>query len=74
MVFDHDLIRETLLADLSRLRRARVHATLGETIEERHERLVPSVPTDLAELARHLPSRGSARRPRASLPLQPARG
>jgi DNA-binding SARP family transcriptional activator len=48
--FDHELLRESLLAEMTQLRRTRYHRDIGLSIERRH----PSVrPADLPDLARH---------------------
>lgn len=48
--FDHELLRESLLAGMTQLRRTRYHRELGLSIERRH----PTVrPIDLPDLARH---------------------
>lgn len=47
--FSHDLVRETILAELSAARRARLHARLGQAIEVTHG----SDPDRIQELANH---------------------
>lgn len=44
--FDHDLVRDTVYSDASRLRRTRLHAAVAAAIELRH-------PADVAALAHH---------------------
>ncbi|NBE94423.1 ATPase [Nonomuraea sp. KC401] len=44
--FDHDLVRDTIYSDASRLRRTRLHAAVAAVIEER-------TPSDVAALAHH---------------------
>ncbi|MFI6498783.1 BTAD domain-containing putative transcriptional regulator [Nonomuraea typhae] len=44
--FDHDLVRDTIYSDASRLRRTRLHAEVAAAIEERS-------PSDVAALAHH---------------------
>ncbi|MFI9558666.1 BTAD domain-containing putative transcriptional regulator [Nonomuraea endophytica] len=44
--FDHDLVRDTIYSDASRLRRTRLHAAVAKEIEERS-------PADVAALAHH---------------------
>ncbi|WP_231618937.1 BTAD domain-containing putative transcriptional regulator [Nonomuraea sp. SBT364] len=44
--FDHDLVRDTLYSDASRLRRTRLHAAVAAVIERR-------APSDVAALAHH---------------------
>ncbi|MCK2212491.1 AAA family ATPase [Actinomadura sp. ATCC 31491] len=44
--FDHDLVRDTLYSDASRLRRTRLHASVAAVIEQR-------TPSDVAALAHH---------------------
>ncbi|MEV5503954.1 BTAD domain-containing putative transcriptional regulator [Nonomuraea fuscirosea] len=44
--FDHDLVRDTIYSDASRLRRTRLHAEVGAVIEQR-------TPSDVAALAHH---------------------
>jgi DNA-binding SARP family transcriptional activator len=50
--FDHALIRDTLYHDLSRLRRARIHARAAEVIERKHA-------GDVAALAYHFAEAGT---------------
>ncbi|MBB5136519.1 DNA-binding SARP family transcriptional activator [Thermocatellispora tengchongensis] len=50
--FDHDLVRDTLYSDASRLRRSRLHATVAAVIERRN-------PSDVAALAHHYDSAGT---------------
>ncbi|GLW12371.1 ATPase AAA [Microtetraspora sp. NBRC 13810] len=51
--FDHDLVRDTLYSDASRLRRARLHAAVAAAIERRN-------PSDVAALAHHYDAAGTA--------------
>jgi DNA-binding SARP family transcriptional activator/tetratricopeptide (TPR) repeat protein len=44
--FDHDLVRDTLYSDASRLRRTRLHALVAKVVEARN-------PADVAALAHH---------------------
>ncbi|WP_084958981.1 BTAD domain-containing putative transcriptional regulator [Thermoactinospora rubra] len=44
--FDHDLVRDTIYNDASRLRRTRLHLAVANAIEQRH-------PGDVAALAHH---------------------
>ncbi|MEV0615234.1 BTAD domain-containing putative transcriptional regulator [Nonomuraea sp. NPDC050404] len=44
--FDHDLVRDTIYSDASRLRRTRLHAAVAAVIEQR-------TPSDVAALAHH---------------------
>jgi DNA-binding SARP family transcriptional activator/tetratricopeptide (TPR) repeat protein len=44
--FDHDLVRDTIYSDASRLRRTRLHAAVAAVIERR-------TPSDVAALAHH---------------------
>lgn len=44
--FDHDLVRDTIYSDASRLRRTRLHAAVAAVIERR-------APSDVAALAHH---------------------
>ncbi|RSN07410.1 ATPase [Nonomuraea sp. WAC 01424] len=44
--FDHDLVRDTIYSDASRLRRTRLHAAVATVIEQR-------APSDVAALAHH---------------------
>ncbi|MEV0346904.1 BTAD domain-containing putative transcriptional regulator [Nonomuraea sp. NPDC050680] len=44
--FDHDLVRDTIYSDASRLRRTRLHAAVASVIERR-------TPSDVAALAHH---------------------
>ncbi|PZG16798.1 BTAD domain-containing putative transcriptional regulator [Nonomuraea aridisoli] len=44
--FDHDLVRDTIYSDASRLRRTRLHAAVAAVIEQR-------APSDVAALAHH---------------------
>ncbi|MFC4122685.1 BTAD domain-containing putative transcriptional regulator [Nonomuraea zeae] len=44
--FDHDLVRDTIYSDASRLRRTRLHARVAAVIEDR-------TPSDVAALAHH---------------------
>ncbi|MFI6919912.1 BTAD domain-containing putative transcriptional regulator [Nonomuraea spiralis] len=44
--FDHDLVRDTIYSDASRLRRTRLHAAVATVIEQR-------TPSDVAALAHH---------------------
>jgi DNA-binding SARP family transcriptional activator len=48
--FDHELLRESLLAGMTQLRRTRYHRDLGLSIERRHQTVRP---IDLPDLARH---------------------
>ncbi|GIN00729.1 BTAD domain-containing putative transcriptional regulator [Planomonospora venezuelensis] len=50
--FDHDLVRDTLYSDASRLRRSRLHAAVASVIERRN-------PSDVAALAHHYDSAGT---------------
>ncbi|MBO3748233.1 AAA family ATPase [Streptosporangiaceae bacterium NEAU-GS5] len=50
--FDHDLVRDTLYSDASRLRRARLHASVATVIEKHN-------PNDVAALAHHYYEAGS---------------
>jgi tetratricopeptide (TPR) repeat protein len=50
--FDHDLVRDTLYSDASRLRRSRLHAAVASVIEERS-------PSDVAALAHHYDAAGT---------------
>ncbi|GII78459.1 ATPase AAA [Sphaerisporangium rufum] len=51
--FDHDLVRDTLYSDASRLRRSRLHAAVASVIESRS-------PSDVAALAHHYDAAGTA--------------
>ncbi|MFI6796535.1 BTAD domain-containing putative transcriptional regulator [Streptosporangium canum] len=51
--FDHDLVRDTLYSDASRLRRSRLHASVAAVIERRN-------PGDVAALAHHYDAAGTA--------------
>ncbi|MEU4829531.1 BTAD domain-containing putative transcriptional regulator [Streptosporangium sp. NPDC023615] len=51
--FDHDLVRDTLYSDASRLRRSRLHAAVAAVIERRN-------PGDVAALAHHYASAGTS--------------
>ncbi|MEV7008074.1 BTAD domain-containing putative transcriptional regulator [Streptosporangium sp. NPDC051022] len=51
--FDHDLVRDTLYSDASRLRRSRLHASVAAAIERRH-------PGDVAAIAHHYDAAGTA--------------
>ncbi|WP_307569036.1 BTAD domain-containing putative transcriptional regulator [Streptosporangium lutulentum] len=51
--FDHDLVRDTLYSDASRLRRSRLHAAVAAAIEHRN-------PGDVAALAHHYDAAGTA--------------
>ncbi|MDF5757274.1 BTAD domain-containing putative transcriptional regulator [Spongiactinospora sp. TRM90649] len=51
--FDHDLVRDTLYSDASRLRRTRLHAAVAAAIERRN-------PSDVAALAHHFDAAGTA--------------
>ena len=55
--FPHTLIQETLSAELSTLRQARLHATIGETLEELHG---VNAEAHAAELVRHFVEAASA--------------
>ncbi|WP_307832710.1 BTAD domain-containing putative transcriptional regulator [Planomonospora sp. ID91781] len=50
--FDHDLMRDTLYSDASRLRRSRLHAAVAAVIERRS-------PGDVAALAHHYDAAGT---------------
>ncbi|WP_433421384.1 BTAD domain-containing putative transcriptional regulator [Microtetraspora malaysiensis] len=50
--FDHDLVRDTIYSDASRLRRSRLHAAVASVIERR-------TPSDVAALAHHYEAAGS---------------
>ncbi|GGS79047.1 hypothetical protein GCM10010156_42270 [Planobispora rosea] len=50
--FDHDLVRDTLYSDASRLRRSRLHAAVAAAIERRN-------PGDVAALAHHYDAAGT---------------
>ncbi|MEW9534327.1 BTAD domain-containing putative transcriptional regulator [Microbispora sp. NPDC049125] len=50
--FDHDLVRDTLYSDASRLRRSRLHAAVASVIEQR-------APGDVAALAHHYDAAGT---------------
>ncbi|MGW5266020.1 BTAD domain-containing putative transcriptional regulator [Microbispora sp. NPDC004025] len=50
--FDHDLVRDTLYSDASRLRRSRLHAAVASVIEQRS-------PNDVAALAHHYDAAGT---------------
>ncbi|WP_373282356.1 BTAD domain-containing putative transcriptional regulator [Microtetraspora niveoalba] len=50
--FDHDLVRDTIYSDASRLRRSRLHAAVASVIERRN-------PGDVAALAHHYEAAGS---------------
>ncbi|MFF0575770.1 BTAD domain-containing putative transcriptional regulator [Streptosporangium saharense] len=50
--FDHDLVRDTVYSDASRLRRSRLHAAVAAAIERRH-------PGDVAALAHHYDAAGT---------------
>ncbi|WP_410595657.1 BTAD domain-containing putative transcriptional regulator [Amycolatopsis sp. lyj-23] len=64
--FAHDLVRETLYADLSRSRRAQWHATVGQTLERLR-------PEDFEALAHHFLLAGSpSARPYARLAAERA--
>jgi DNA-binding CsgD family transcriptional regulator/tetratricopeptide (TPR) repeat protein len=49
--FTHDLIHETLYADLDRAARARLHLQVGQALERRHHQA--DLDQQVAELARH---------------------
>ncbi|MEO3813101.1 BTAD domain-containing putative transcriptional regulator [Sphaerisporangium sp. B11E5] len=51
--FDHDLVRDTLYSDASRLRRSRLHAAVAYVIEDMS-------PSDVAALAHHYDAAGTA--------------
>ncbi|GII56752.1 ATPase AAA [Planotetraspora thailandica] len=51
--FDHDLVRDTLYSDASRLRRSRLHAAVAAAVERR-------APGDVAALAHHYDAAGTA--------------
>ncbi|GAA3157314.1 hypothetical protein GCM10010466_55220 [Planomonospora alba] len=51
--FDHDLMRDTIYSDASRLRRSRLHAAVAAVIERR-------TPSDVAALAHHYDAAGTA--------------
>ncbi|MEV6985509.1 BTAD domain-containing putative transcriptional regulator [Sphaerisporangium sp. NPDC051017] len=51
--FDHDLVRDTLYSDASRLRRSRLHAAVASVIESRS-------PSDVSALAHHYDAAGTA--------------
>ncbi|MGC5015374.1 BTAD domain-containing putative transcriptional regulator [Streptosporangium sp. DT93] len=51
--FDHDLVRDTLYSDASRLRRSRLHAAVAGVVERRN-------PGDVAALAHHYASAGTS--------------
>jgi DNA-binding SARP family transcriptional activator/tetratricopeptide (TPR) repeat protein len=51
--FDHDLVRDTLYSDASRLRRSRLHAAVASVIERRN-------PGDVAAMAHHYDAAGTA--------------
>ncbi|MFI6323475.1 BTAD domain-containing putative transcriptional regulator [Nonomuraea sp. NPDC050556] len=51
--FDHDLVRDTIYSDASRLRRTRLHASVAAVIEHRN-------PGDVAALAHHFFAAGTA--------------
>ncbi|RJL32677.1 AfsR/SARP family transcriptional regulator [Bailinhaonella thermotolerans] len=51
--FDHDLVRDTLYGDASRLRRSRLHGHIAAAIERRS-------PGDVAALAHHFDAAGTA--------------
>ncbi|GAB3905292.1 hypothetical protein GCM10027612_74600 [Microbispora bryophytorum subsp. camponoti] len=50
--FDHDLVRDTIYSDASRLRRSRLHAAVASVIEQRS-------PNDVAALAHHYDAAGT---------------
>ncbi|MFF0310768.1 BTAD domain-containing putative transcriptional regulator [Streptosporangium sp. NPDC004379] len=50
--FDHDLVRDTVYSDASRLRRSRLHAAVAAVIERRN-------PGDVAALAHHYDAAGT---------------
>ncbi|MET8157612.1 BTAD domain-containing putative transcriptional regulator [Sphaerisporangium sp. NPDC005289] len=50
--FDHDLVRDTLYSDASRLRRSRLHAAVASVIESRSR-------SDVAALAHHYDAAGT---------------
>ncbi|WP_432925202.1 BTAD domain-containing putative transcriptional regulator [Microbispora sp. CA-135349] len=50
--FDHDLVRDTLYSDASRLRRSRLHGAVASVIEQRS-------PNDVAALAHHYDAAGT---------------
>ncbi|GLW98725.1 AfsR/SARP family transcriptional regulator [Microtetraspora sp. NBRC 16547] len=50
--FDHDLVRDTIYSDASRLRRSRLHAAVASVIERR-------APADVAALAHHYEAAGT---------------
>lgn len=50
--FDHDLVRDTVYSDASRLRRSRLHASVATVIEHR-------TPGDVAALAHHYDAAGT---------------
>ncbi|MBX6383851.1 MAG: AAA family ATPase [Microbispora sp.] len=50
--FDHDLVRDTIYGDASRLRRSRLHAAVASVIEQRN-------PNDVAALAHHYDAAGT---------------
>ncbi|GII91497.1 BTAD domain-containing putative transcriptional regulator [Sinosporangium siamense] len=51
--FDHDLVRDTIYSDASRLRRSRLHAAVAAVVERR-------TPADVAALAHHYDAAGTA--------------
>ncbi|NAS24970.1 AAA family ATPase [Herbidospora sp. NEAU-GS84] len=51
--FDHEMVRDTLYSDASRLRRSRLHAAVASVIESRN-------PGDVAALAHHYDLAGTA--------------
>ncbi|MFC0038067.1 BTAD domain-containing putative transcriptional regulator [Actinomadura rayongensis] len=53
VAFAHALVRDTMTADLSALRRGRMHARLGAALERIE-------PTDISSLARHFRAAGTA--------------
>jgi len=54
--FSHDLVRETIAAEITATRRARLHARVGEAIEALH----PDDPAHAVELAHHFVGAGRA--------------
>jgi class 3 adenylate cyclase/tetratricopeptide (TPR) repeat protein len=57
LLFSHELIRQTLLADTSSLKRERLHARAAEAIERRH---ADDLEAHAADLAHHLSRAGYA--------------
>jgi predicted ATPase/DNA-binding CsgD family transcriptional regulator len=58
-IFVHDMVRETLLTDVGRARRKRLHLAIGEALELQQD---PDAPQRLADLAYHFAEAGAPAR------------